>query len=284
MANGNGEPGMNITSGSSIINNGTSQLNRSVAGIESQFISEFRKELATLDTKAGGVLSNSKRNNKLLTEMRKRIRKILKKVKYFDFVQEFLTDFDSLQNYQQFINKRENDITLKKSFLNPYKKWATDKVLFDLNRQGLDAKLIQPIKDELRKAINLGGNFVDMITNVENTLRTTNTLGLLRSTVFQASRDSLGQFNGIVNQAVKEAFDLNAIRYVGNIITDTRPQCIRWVGMRTIMDDELQSEINWANRNGTGFIPDTTVDNFLQNRGGYNCRHTAIPVRRENKK
>jgi hypothetical protein len=281
MANG---PGMNIASGSSIINNGTSQLNRSVAGIESVFISEFRKELKTLDTKSGGVLSNSKRNNKLLTEMRKRIRKILGRVKYFDFVQEFLFDFDKLQNYQQFINKRENDITLKKSFLNPYKKWATDKVLFDLQKQGLDAKLIQPIKDELRKSINLGGNFVDMINNIENKLRTTTTLGLLRSTVFQASRDSLGQFNGIVNQAVKEAFDLNATRYVGNVIADTRPQCIRWVEMKVIMDDELQSEINWANRNGKGFIPDTTVDNFLQNRGGYNCRHTAIPVRRETKK
>lgn len=283
MANGNGNSGMNITSGTAIINNGTNRLNKNVASIEDQFISELRKEFQKLGRTKNGKLSNSQRNKDFVTELRTRIRKVLSKVRYFDFVQDFLFNFDDLQKYQQFINERENDLKLKKSFLNPYKKWATDKVLFDLQRQGLDAKLVQPIKDEVRKVVNLGGNFVDMLTNVENLLRTQRSLGLLRSTVFQASRDSLGQFNGIVNQAIATAFDLNAIRYVGNIVDDTRPQCIRWVGMRTIMMDDLQSEINWAKRNGSGFIPDTTVDDFLQNRGGYNCRHTAIPVRREKK-
>jgi len=35
--------------------------------------------------------------------------------------------------------------------------------------------------------------------------------------------------------------------------------------------------------NGTGFIPETTPENFCQNRGGYNCRHTCYPVRNPNK-
>lgn len=284
MANGNGNSGMNIRSSSAIINNGTNQLNKQVKGINSVFAEELRKELLKLGTTTGGTLSNSKRNKKIVSEIRNRIRRILQKIKYFDFVGEFLVNFDELQTYQQFINKRENDITLKKSFLNPYKKWATDKVLFDLQRQGLDTALVQPIRDELRKAVNLGGSFSDLVQSVENLVQPANgNQGILRSTVFQASRDSLGQFNGVVNQAVKEAFDLNALRYVGNIIEDTRPQCMRWVEKRILFFDELQSEINWANRNGTGFIPGTTVDNFLQNRGGYNCRHTAIPVRREKK-
>jgi aminopeptidase N len=44
----------------------------------------------------------------------------------------------------------------------------------------------------------------------------------------------------------------------------------------------LQDEIDWADNNGTGMIPDTTPENFCQNRGGFNCRHIAYPVRSAN--
>jgi hypothetical protein len=39
----------------------------------------------------------------------------------------------------------------------------------------------------------------------------------------------------------------------------------------------------WADANGTGMIPNTTPENFCQNRGGFNCRHIAYPVRNPNK-
>jgi len=49
--------------------------------------------------------------------------------------------------------------------------------------------------------------------------------------------------------------------------------------MGRIEEERLQQEINWAFQNGQGMIPETNPDNFIINRGGYNCRHEAIPVR-----
>lgn len=275
--------GFNIRSGTSIINNSTNTLNKNIKSIEGAFLTELRKEIAKLGTKAGGVVSDNKRNRKILNELRARIRGILQKIGYFDYVNNFLLDFNELESFQKFIHKQQNNINLKKKTLNPYKKWAIDKVAYDLNGVGLDALLIQPIRDEMRKAVNLGGSFIDLLDGVTGLVESDTKMGLLRSTVFQASRDSMGQYNGIVNEAIRKEYNLNAFRYIGSVIEDTRPQCIRWTGMGVLFFDDLQKEINWAKRNGTGFIKETTPDSFAQNRGGYNCRHTAIPVRREKK-
>jgi len=104
-------------------------------------------------------------------------------------------------------------------------------------------------------------------------------MGQLKKYVSQVSRDALNQFDGQVNSRIAEEFGLNAFRYVGSIIEDSRPQCVRWVGKEVLLLDELSNEISWAYSNGTGMIPGTTRDNFAVYRGGYNCRHSAIPFK-----
>jgi hypothetical protein len=103
--------------------------------------------------------------------------------------------------------------------------------------------------------------------------------GLYSRYVKQISRDALGQFDGQINAIIADEFGLDAFRYVGSIIDDSRAQCVRWVGKRILEKSEMQSEIAWANNNGTGMIPGTNPDNFLVFRGGYNCRHRAIPFK-----
>ena len=104
----------------------------------------------------------------------------------------------------------------------------------------------------------------------------------------QASRDALLQYDGVVNEAVRKVYKMDALLYVGSIVKDSRAQCERWVRetkngkLGLILFEDLQDEIDWADNNGTGMIPNTTPENFCQNRGGYNCRHIAYPVRLQN--
>jgi hypothetical protein len=103
--------------------------------------------------------------------------------------------------------------------------------------------------------------------------------GLYSRYVKQISRDALGQFDGQINAIIAEEFGLDAFRYVGSLIDDSRPQCVRWVGKRILEKSEMPEQIAWANNNGSGMIPGTNPDNFLVFRGGYNCRHRAIPFK-----
>jgi hypothetical protein len=65
-------------------------------------------------------------------------------------------------------------------------------------------------------------------------------------------------------------------------------QCEEWVNFEEngkkglILFEQLEEQILFAENEGTGMIPNTTPENFCQNRGGYNCRHIAYPVRSAN--
>jgi hypothetical protein len=49
--------------------------------------------------------------------------------------------------------------------------------------------------------------------------------------------------------------------------------------MGVIQTKDLPDEIAWMNANGTGAIPGTSPETFSIYRGGYNCRHSAIPFK-----
>ena len=274
----------NILTASQIIDRGTDTFVDGIKGIEGAFVSRLLDEVKRLDTKKDNTVSDTKKNRAIIGELRSRIKKIMRGVGFDDLVTGYLTNFDELQNFQQFIHLRENDIKLTKSFLNPFKSFAISKVVFDMQGQGLNVGLIKPIQDELTQSVRLGGNLVDVIRGLEDNLSTSpQRLGLFSRYLTQVSRDALGQYDGLVNERIAERFELDTWVYVGSLVKDSRPQCIRWVEMGEIPFSEVQKEINWANRNGKGMIPNTTPSNFGQNRGGYNCRHTAIPKRSKQK-
>ena len=80
---------------------------------------------------------------------------------------------------------------------------------------------------------------------------------------------------------VRKEFDLNGFKYIGSLVKDSRPQCIKWKRMKEIPMSILTQEL--ANPTNRGQIPGTTKDNFATYRGGYNCQHQAVATRIEEK-
>lgn len=95
------------------------------------------------------------------------------------------------------------------------------------------------------------------------------------------SRDALYQYDGAVNSEIATRYNLTAYRYVGSIVKASRPQCERWVRADILTRERLERDIALLHRAGNpdGFRPETTFQNFPVFRGGWNCRHQAIPVR-----
>lgn len=84
-------------------------------------------------------------------------------------------------------------------------------------------------------------------------------LGQFKKYVTQISRDTLNQFDGQINGRIAEEYGLNAFRYVGSIIEDSRPQCVQWVAMRTLLKEDLPALIASATASGSGMIPGTNA-------------------------
>ena len=256
--------------------------------VEPKFVRQVVSWINKFRTTSGNLV-RSKENLARLGSFKTAVNRFLEKAGYNAMVAGFLENFDEIGANTQLAQQELNGIGITKSFLNPFKRYAVNNVIAAMEGQGLNNDLINPLKGELLIAVNQGSSLTDVVTSIAGQLTSSEARqGVLKRISLQASRDALLQYDGIVNEAVRKSYKLDALLYVGSIIKDSRPQCERWVRetkngkLGLILFEDLETEIQWADNNGTGMIPDTTPENFCQNRGGFNCRHIAYPVRSAN--
>jgi hypothetical protein len=256
--------------------------------VEPRFVKQVVDWVNKFRTTSGNLV-RSKENLARLSSFKTAVNRFLEKAGYNVMVSGFLENFDEIGANTQLAQQELNGIDITKSFLNPFRRYAVNNVVAAMQGQGLNTNLINPIKNELLIAVNQGSSLTDVVTSIAGQLTTSEARqGVLKRISLQASRDALLQYDGVVNEAVRKSYKMDALLYVGSIVKDSRAQCERWVSetkngkLGLILFEDLQDEINWADNNGTGMIPDTTPENFCQNRGGYNCRHIAYPVRSQN--
>jgi hypothetical protein len=256
--------------------------------VEPKFVKQVVDWISKFRTTSGNLV-RSKENIARLSSFKTAVNRFLEKANYNVMVSGFLENFDEIGANTQLAQQELNGLDITKSFLNPFKRYAVNNVVAAMQGQGLNVNLINPLKNELLIAVNQGSSLTDVVTSIAGQLTTTEARqGVLKRISLQASRDALLQYDGVVNEAVRKSYKMDALLYVGSIVKDSRAQCERWVSetkngkLGLILFEDLQSEIDWADNNGTGMIPDTTPENFCQNRGGFNCRHIAYPVRSAN--
>ena len=221
--------------------------------------------------------------NVLLTNQVERIiLDALQSSKYPSDVNGFLRNFETLKQYNFDIHRDVNDLSEKElsDLINPIQRGTVEQTLQSLTGSGVSTNFIEPIRTGIYQNIVAGSTKADLEAYLRRyILGNPDVDGLLSRYVKQVSRDALNQFDGQVNAKIANEFGLDAFRYVGSLIEDSRPQCRRWVAMGVIQTKDLPTEIAWMNANGTGAIPGTSPDTFSIYRGGYNCRHSAIPFK-----
>lgn len=268
-----------LEKGDHIFDNSENQFLRSVKGAEVLIYEELIKILNTLDISNGKLQSNTKAENFLMS-MDKKIYDALKKADYNNSVLKYTRNFNEVAQNTKDLQSVLNGINITDAQINPFLKIEVNNTIDKLTGSGMAKDFINPVRQSLYRNIMLGAD----VTSVEQTLKefvVSSAQGdskLLRY-VKQTSRDAMQQFDGTLQQNISNELGLNALRYVGSLIKDSRKQCVRWVNDGILLKENLAEEIRWALNNGSGMNKETTVDNFIIFRGGYNCRHRAIPTK-----
>ena len=231
---------------------------------------------------ADGKISFDETNTELTNEINQVITKSIQSSTYPKDVQSYLRDFNEVKKFNSDIHKSVNDLSTQElnDLINPIQKQTVEQTLNGLTGAGVNTNFIDPLKEGMFKNIVAGSSKSDLEQYLSNYILTDpERLGQFKKYVGQVSRDALNQFDGQVNSRIAEEFELDAFQYVGSLIDDSRPQCQRWVRKGVLLKEELPGLISSAYNNGTGMIPGTNSENFAVFRGGYNCRHSAIPFK-----
>jgi len=206
---------------------------------------------------------------------------------------KYMTNFDVMDRLNTQVHLKENGINIEKiiKIANKQKRelvgGTVEKVVGEIGRfpenmlgDEMRQQFTKPVKKVLYQNIMQGKSQSAAKKALHKfIIGDKGKIGQLERWSGQIARDTLSQYDGAVNDMVRKEFDLNAFRYIGSLVKDSRPQCVRWKRMGTILYKNLTKEISWAYSNGKGMIPGTNKDNFCTYRGGWNCQHDCIPVR-----
>jgi len=249
--------------------------------IEKDIYNAVLKKVKTFNQKDGKIVFDDD-NVTSINEINQIVAESIQKSDYVNQVKQYLRDFDTIKEFNFDIQKDVNDLSRGEleDLINPVQRGIVNQTLTNLTGQGVNTNFIDPLREGIYKNVVAGTTITDLEGYLNAFINTNpERMGQFKRYVSQVSRDALNQFDGQVNSRIADEFGLDAFRYVGSIIEDSRPQCVRWVGKGVILKEDLSNELNWAYSNGTGMIPGTTTDNFAVYRGGYNCRHSAIPFK-----
>lgn len=242
-------------------------------------------------TITNGKLATNPKTDEFLLSLDRRIAKVLKNSGYKTAVDKYLTNFDLIQENVKKIQSSVNGINLLAKQLDPFRRVEVSNTWDNLLGAGVDKSFVQPIRQGLYRNIMFGATVADVEKLVKDFVITKKDSDskLLRY-VKQVSRDSLSQFDGGLQQKIASELNLNAVRYFGSLIMDSRAQCRKWTTTNNgliILDNEFEKEIQKAidgnlyyeGKASSGMIKETTLSNFMANRGGWNCRHRAIATK-----
>ena len=181
------------------------------------------------------------------------------------------------------------------------KKAILDKVVYDLGQQGIKDVYIKDLAKVVRDASFFNLTIDDAISRIEEKVINK---GYTEAYIRKTAIDTISQYKGAINDEVRVAYDLTDMLYISNIIETSRPICthIKNDMKGRVTSEQLKSILNEycpngvpsdkmitfttvdetrTMKKGSGMIEGTRFENFAQNRGGYQCRHEAIFVRKK---
>lgn len=238
----------------------------------------------------GGKLSSSPKAEMFLLSLETRIRTALTKAGYDAEVMKFTRRFGQIDENVKRLHDYMNGINITASQMDPIRRVEVANTIDKLLGAGISKDFVAPVRQALYRSVQFGTSFTDAEKLLRNYVTSTQGADsrLLRY-VKQVSRDSIAQYDGALQAKIAQDLGLNARRYIGSLIVDSRAQCVKWATKGIIKNEDLAEEIRWAMNGGTfqvglrmkkcaGMNPDTTVETFDIYRGGYNCRHRSIPT------
>lgn len=239
-------------------------------------LGELSKLMDRLDTEDGKILL-TKKNLGLIETIGSKLQEALMQGEYIGAVKDFAKQFPGQADLSnQYFKKVFGDDFEDEKIFQELVKNSQQQALKLLDTDAVQATFIEPLKDVLRSSVTTGSSFAQTVQTLTNFIQGTPELdGKLLKYVKQVSYDGFAIADRQYTKAVGEQLGIEWYRYSGGTISDTREFCKDRHGKYFHKKEiEKWGDIKqWqGRRDGTN---DSTIFAYA---GGYNCKHSILPV------
>jgi hypothetical protein len=222
---------------------------------------------------------------KIIPKIEREIKSIIN-AKYAPSLQDYFPSFSTIDDVNTNLHKSYNELVLEKSLFTSARRSIYDQAEYFLTDAVADA-YIQPTKFMLMQAATSGitikqgegllRNWNSGTLPAGSRLATGRATPRLQAYAGQIAKDSIFQYNGVLQDKVAQEYGLTKGLYVGGLVEDSRPFCKHMVGLRRKIDiTEIPPLLE---KYPDGIIPNTTKENFPIRRGGFRCSHNWMAVK-----
>ena len=232
--------------------------------------------LKNMELDSEGYIKQSAANRRVLNDAENLIYDLLPGEKYTSIVSSALRVIPALDalNSDYFTTINEG-FDAGKNFISSLQKQTIKSIESNLLQDGLTAAIKNPLVDILNQNVNSGGQFSGFLDQVRNFIEGDNDVeGRILSYSRTFLSDALFDYSRAFQQAMVNDLRLEWYAYVGGIMDKTREFCAERVG-RYFHQKEVEL---WANEDWQGKRSGTTESSIFIYCGGYNCRHSLVPV------
>lgn len=270
-----------------LIESGPNTFYNKVSAEQKRILKEVTELIGDLDTK-NGVIQQTQRNLDAIDKIEKKLKKSFYASGYIDAADILVGDLDKVKSLTNDYFKKGfgsiKEATLKKANL----LYGNNKKQFLQSLIGVtetQVNLFNPIKTNILDAVNNGTTFRELVKNLSTTVvGDEKTEGKLQKYAKQIAGDTFSATERNYTKTISEALSIQFYRYVGGELPDTRCFCEErngqyyhieeiksWGRLENIGDCNIGG--GWA-----GMIKGTNENNIMTFLGGYNCKHSLIPV------
>ena len=247
-------------------------------------VADLTKFLDTL-TISGGAFVMDDIVSAQLTQINTVIATAINKSQYPRAVAEVVRSLDEITRLSEEVLKNYNPsikIDFDKMGVSQLRIAQVETIVNNMTGDALTVNVRNGIRQGIQRNVFAGAKLTDTKNFIREYLEKQPNQKYARLTRYAHvyAQDGIMQYDGMIYDRFRQEFEITHVQYIGSLISDSRPQCIRWINKYDgkIPIDKLQSEIKWAETNGSGMNPATTPASFSTYRGGYACRHKAIPI------
>ena len=247
----------------------------SVEKDQRRIFNEIINELEQLEVVEGGKIALSNGNLALIEKIGGQLQKVIQGSEYSQSVLQFAKQFEAQKNLNiDMFSKAFGEFDAKSIYDNVYKNakeqaitQLTDTVVTDASNQ---------FKGILSDAISTSDTYANLIGNVKTLIEGNSQVeGKLTSYAKQNAHDLFSITDRKFTTAVAEDYGILFYEYMGGEIDTTREFCQDREG-KVYHKAEIEA---WAGRTWAGKAKGTTASTIFVLCGGYNCRHSLVPVR-----
>lgn len=236
---------------------------------------KFLKLFKDLELDADGYILNNQINRGILQEAGRVFNQSIREANFKQTVEDFAgTVYEIDGANEEYFSTLSSAFKPNRAFISSLQRQTITNIENLLLNSGLESQVKGPLLTILSQNINSGGSYSGFLEQLRENILGMENEGKLMRYSRGIMNDSLFQYSRAYQQSVTSDLGLEWYMYSGGITEKTREFCADH-------SEEFyhQAEVEaWASEDWTGQIAGTTESSIFIFAGGWNCRHSIIPV------